>query len=428
MQSLFDPIEDLKIPEGPEQKPGRGAKFRLKIAALVVGIAALGAGGFFGYTVLFPKKLIERPIPMTPDRLLTELSEARDDIDSQTRDIYARIQQFNNRMDTLGRKGVSFSQVFLQGMSAEEQQALDDLVRQEKDPSYQGILSQVVEDIKKIRDLQTRVAELEAKLPGEGVEVKPGDSHPKLAREYLMKSHNIPESRAKELVARLNIMEGHLEKGWRVHFFYDPAKNFFGSWVAQGDAKRTPLAVMRAREMKLIGERDEAIARANDLDEKRIELEEILANLKTEIAALEARKVSLETNVEKLESEKNTALKQVETTTAELERQRNSMFYEVDLEERLRARGVLKTFNKVDAIGNVKFESSIDLRNGKSITFTPSQFGVSQIYWVRVVPAFLQKGRDYDLKMTEDGSAEVTVLDEKALRGQKVLFVVETKN
>ena len=428
MQSLFDPVEDIKIPEGPTPGTKRGVGSVLKIVAIILGVTALGAGGFYGYTVMFPKKLTERPIPMTTDKLLTELKDARDDIDSETRDIYGRIQQFNQRMENLGRKGVSFSQVFLQGLSVEEQQALDELVRQEKDPSYHGILAQVVEDLKKIKDLQTRVAELEAKLPGDGVEVQRGDTHAKLAREYLMKNHNIPETRAKELVGRLNILEGQLEKGWKVHFYYDPAKDFFGTWVAQGDARHTPLAVVRAREMKLIGERDEALAKASDLEDKKAELEEILANLKKEITALEERKASLETNVEKLEAEKGVALKQVETTTAELERQRNSMFYEADLEERLRARGVLKSANKVDAIGNAKFESSIDLRNGKSITFTPSQFGISQIYWVRVVPAFLQKGRDYELKLGEDGSAEVTVLDDKALKGQKVLFVVETKN
>jgi predicted nucleic acid-binding Zn-ribbon protein len=428
MRSLFDPIEDVKLPEepGPERKGG-GFRKALKITVIVVAVAAVGVGGYFGYTFMFPKKLTERPIPMTPDRLLTELKDARDEIDSQTRDIYARIQQFNQRMSTLNRKGVSFSQVFLEGVTAEEQQALDELVRQEKDPSYRGILGQVVEDIKKIRELQTRVAELEAKLPGDGIEVKPGDSHARLAQEFLMKSNNIPETRAKELVARLNIMEGRLEKGWKVHFFYDPARDFFGTWVAQGDARRTPLAVVRAREMKLIGERDQAIAKATDLEDKKAELEEILEGLRKEIAALEDRKSMLESNVAQLEGEKKEALQKVETTTAELERQRNSLFYEADLEERLKARGVLTTFNRVEGIGNVRFDSSIDLRNGKSITLKPSQFGIDNIYWVRVVPAFLQKGRDYDLKLAEDGTAEITVLDEKALRGQKVLFVVEKK-
>ena len=42
-----------------------------------------------------------------------------------------------------------------------------------------------MEDMKKIRDLQNKVTQLETLLPGEGVEVKPGDTHMKLAVQYL---------------------------------------------------------------------------------------------------------------------------------------------------------------------------------------------------------------------------------------------------
>ena len=422
MQSLFDSVEDIKL---PDEKPPRSYKGLIIAVSVMVGVAVLGVGGWFGYRAIHPPKLTERPIPPSPDRLLTELREARDGIDTQTRDIYARIQQFNQRQETIGRKPVSFSQVFLQGLSAEEEQALDQLVKQEKDPSYRGVLGQVVEDMKKIRDLQTKVSDLESKLPGDGIEAKAGDTHMKLAQEWLVKEHHIPPTRAKELTERLNLIDGHLEKGYKVYFYYDPAKDFFGTWVSQGSAKRTPLAVLRAKELKLMEERDTAIALAKDLEDKKAELEETLAKLQKEIAELEVRKASLETNVAQLESEKNTAQEKVKTTTAELEQQKNSLFYEADLADRLRARGVLKTFNKIDAIGDVKFASTLDLRSAKSITLKPSQFGIDHIRDVRVVPSFLKEGRDIGLKFADDGTVEVTVLDEKALRGQKILFVVE---
>ncbi len=424
MQSLFDPIEDIKL---PGEKPKRSYKGLFTIAAVVVGAVVLGIGGYFGYTVLFPARLTERPLPVGPmavDKLMTELKEARDGIDIQTRDIYERIKQFNERQAQRGGTAISFSKVFLQGLSAEEEEALDKLVKEEKDPSYRGVLGQVVEDMKKIRDLQSRVVELEAKLPDEGIEVKPGDTHLKLAKEYLMKKHGVPETRARELADRLNLMDGSFEKGFKAHFYYDPAKDYFGTWVSQGDAKRTPLALVRAREMKLIGERDTAVAKAKDLEEKKAELEEVLAGLQKEIAALELRKASLESNVADLEAAKNVAEKKVETTTAELDRQRNSLFYDADLAERLRARGVLRVFNKVEGIGDVKFDSSLDLRQSKSITLKPSQFGIDRISDIRIVPSFLREGRDLDVKFVEDGTVEVTVLDEKALKGQKVLFVV----
>ena len=421
MQSLFDPLEDIKL---PEEKPKRSFKKTFKILAVIVVAAGLGIGGYFGYFAMFPRKLTERPVPMNMEKLLVELKSARDGIDSETRDIYGRIQQFNNKMVNIGRKPVSFSQVFLQGLSAEEEQALDDLVRQEKDPSYRGILGQVVEDMKKIRDLQNKVSQLETLLPGDGVEVKPGDTHMKLAMQYLEKEKGIPESRAKELIARLNILETSMDKGMKVHFYYDPAKDFFGTWVAQGDAKRSPLALVRAKEMKLIQEREAAVAKATNLADEKAILEEMRDNLQQEIEALESKKAQLESTVSQLELDKSKAEENYRVTSAKLSEHQNSVWYDADLEDRLRARGVLRTVNKVENIGEVKFANNIDLTKTKSITLKPSQFGIAHIRDVRVVPTFLKEGRDIGVRFVEDGTVEVTVLNEAALGGQKVLFVV----
>ncbi|HKQ98764.1 MAG TPA: hypothetical protein VJV75_12880 [Candidatus Polarisedimenticolia bacterium] len=422
MASLFDPVDDIKL---PDERPKKDWSKVLKIGGGIVALVALGVGGWYGYDAFRPKKLTEKPVPASPEVLLTELKDARDDIDSSTRDIYARIQQFNARMEMLGRKQISFSQVFLQGLSAEEEEALNKLVKEEKDPTYRGVLGQVVEDMKSIRELQTKVTDLESKLPGDGVDVKPGDTHLKLAKQYLMDTHKLPEARAKELVERLNIMDTGLEKGMKVHFYYDPAKDFFGTWVAQNDAKRSPLAIVRAKEMHLIGERNEAVAKATDLEGKKAELEDILAKLEAEIKELEGRKASLESNVAQLEGERNVAQAEAAKTGAELQVQRSSMWYEADLADKLRARGVLTTFNKVEKIADVKFSSSIDLSKNKSITLKPSQFGIARIRDVRIVPEFFHEKRELDVKFADDGTVEVTVLDENAMKGQKVLFVVE---
>lgn len=421
MQSLFDPLEDIKL---PEEKPKRDIKKLVKIVAIVVVAVGLGIGGYFGYFAMFPRKLMERPVPLNMEKLLVELKTARDGIDSETRDIYGRIQQFNQKMEAIGRKPVSFSQVFLQGLSAEEEQALDDLVRNEKDPSYRGILGQVVEDMKKIRDLQNKVSQLESLLPGDGAEVKPGDTHMKLAMQYLEKEKGVPESRARELVARLNILETGMDKGMKVHFYYDPAKDFFGTWVSQGDARRSPLALVRAKEMKLIQEREAAVAKATNLEDEKAILEEIRDNLQKDIEALEAKKAQLESTVSQLELDKSKAEENYRVTSAKLSEHQNSVWYDADLEDRLRARGVLRTVNKVENIGEVKFANNIDLTKTKSITLRPSQFGIDHIKDVRIVPTFLKEGRDIGVRFVEDGTVEVTVLNEAALRGQKILFVV----
>ena len=422
MGSLFDPVEDIKL---PEDRPKRNWKGTLKIAGLVVGVLVVVGGGYYAYQTLRPRPLTERPLPTSPDALLVELKEARDRIDSSTSDIYRRIQQFNQRMEMLGRKQISFSQVFLQGLSAEEEQALDELVKQEKDPSYRGVLSQVVEDMKKIRGLETKVTQLESQLPGEGIDVKPGDTHMGMAKKWLMTTHNLPEARAKELAERINIMDTGLEKGMKVYFYYDPAKDFFGTWVAQGDSKATPLAITRARTMKLIGERDQAVAKATDLEQKKADLEASIAKLQDDVKALETRKAALESNVAEIEGERNKAQSDYKETAAKLDTVSNSMYYDADLAEHLRTRGVLRTFNKVDKIGDVKFASSLNLKDSKSITFKPSQFGIDRIRDIRIVPAYFKEKRELDVKFQEDGTVEVTVLDENAMKGQRVLFVVE---
>jgi hypothetical protein len=420
-QSLFDSIDDIKL---PEDRPKRSYKKIVLILAAVIAAIGLGIGGYFGYYAMFPKKLTQRPVPMNMEKLLVELKDARDGIDGQTHEIYNRIQQFNQKMTLIGRKPVSFSQVFLQGLSAEEEQALDDLVRNEKDPSYRGILGQVVEDMKKIRDLQNKVTQLEGLLPGDGVDVKPGDTHMKLAMQYLEKDKGIPESRAKELISRLNIMETSLEKGMKVHFYYDPAKDFFGTWVAQGAASHSPLALVRAKEMRLIQEKDAAVAKASTLADEKAQLEETRDSLQKEIAELETRKAGLESTVSQLELEKTKAEESSRITGEKLAEHQNSVWYDADLVERLRARGVLKTVNKVENIGEVKFANNIDLTKTKSITLKPSQFGIDHISDVRIVPTYLKEGRDVGVRFADDGTVEVTVLNEGALRGQKILFVV----
>jgi len=421
MASLFDPVDDIKL---PDQRPKRSYKKLLTVGGMVLGAIVLVGGGWYTYDVMKPRKLTEKPLPQSPDVLLSELKEARDGIDSNTRDIYARIGQFNDRMEMLGRKQINPSQVFLQGLSTEEQQAFDQLIKEEKDPSYRGVLAQVVENMKKIRELQTKVTEMEAKLPGDGIDVKPGDTHMKMATKWLVETQKIPEGRAKELVARINILDTGLQKGNKVHFYYDPAKDFFGTWVSQGEAKSSPLAIVRAREMGLIGERDKAVAKATDLEGKKAELEEILANLQAEIKSLESRKASLESNVAQLEGERNVAQEQAKTVSANLETVTNSMYYEADLADRLKARGVLKTVNKVDKIADVKFGSSLNLKLSKSITFKPVQFGIDRIRDVRILPSYFREKRELDVKFADDGTVEVTVLDENAMRGQRVLFVV----
>ena len=167
------------------------------------------------------------------------------------------------------------------------------------------------------------------------------------------------------------------------------------------------------------------MAKANTLADEKAELEEMRDRLQKEIADLEVRRSALESTVSQLELDKTKAEESARITGEKLAEHQNSMWYDADLAERLRSRGVLKTVNKIENIGEVKFANNIDLTKTKSITLKPSQFGIDHIRDVRIVPTFLKEGRDIGVRFVEDGTVEVNVLNESALRGQKVLFVVE---
>jgi len=189
--------------------------------------------------------------------------------------------------------------------------------------------------------------------------------------------------------------------------------------------QRSSTAKTEADFIKRQLETDFATATPEALEQKKAELEEVLAKLKTDIEGLEARKTTLESTVSQLESEKNVAVEKAETTGAELARQKNLLFYEADLSDRLRARGVLKGSSKGENMGTVKFASAVDLRTEKSFTIRPSQFGVDKITDVRILPTYIKEGRDLGVQFVEDGTIQVTVLNEDVVRGQKVLFILE---
>src|SRR5439155_15817294 len=154
------------------------------------------------------------------------------------------------------------------------------------------------------------------------------------------------------------------------------------------------------------------------LQDEKAQLEETRDRLQKEIADLEVRKAGLESTVSQLELDKTKAEESARISGEKLAEHLNSVWYDADLAERLRARGVLKTVNKVENIGEVKFANNIDLSKTKSITLKPSQFGIYHNSYVRIVPTYRKEGRDSGVHFADDGTVEVTVLNEGALRGQ----------
>ena len=207
---------------------------------------------------------------------------------------------------------------------------------------------------------------------------------------YLTNDAHLDAAKAKELLHQVDQTD-ELVPGNKVWFFYDPQRDAFRTYVTQGEAGQTPLAVRRAHQRKLIQERDTF---KTERDSAR-----------AEVATLEEVKTSLETD---------------------LARRENSVFYHADAEQALKEQGVLSpVLKKVRDVTGVQYDESLDLREGTTITLMPESFGLTKIRDVRMLPSIYQEGRDFTVEAAaEDGSARVVILTPEAFRGKEILLAV----
>jgi len=142
--------------------------------------------------------------------------------------------------------------------------------------------------------------------------------------------------------------------------------------VAQGDAKHSPLALdARQGDEADPGEGSGRSPRRTSLEDEKARLEEMRDTLQKEIEGLEARKAQLESTVSQLEMEKTRAQESAHHGRQAAEHQ-NLGLVRRRSGGSLRARGVLKTVNKVENIGEVKFANNIDLTKTKSDHLKPA--------------------------------------------------------
>jgi len=174
-----------------------------------------------------------------PDELLTQLKDDRARIDQTTDTMMKRIEVFNTSRKP-GERTLQFSEIFTQDLNTEQRDVLDQLVQEEKDISYKSLLQKIIADRDAIRALQERVMHLEQTLPDTFVVAQRGDSHEKLAMNYLTGEAHLDEARAKEHLKQVD-QSDELLPGNQVWFFYDPQKDIFRTYVTMGDARQTPV-------------------------------------------------------------------------------------------------------------------------------------------------------------------------------------------
>ena len=341
----------------------------ITLALVAVGSAACSKGEL--------EKGLSGPVPSNSQELMAELQAQKERIDRASDDMMKRIDQFNATRSP-GEKKVQFSEVFYSDLNPEQRDVLDQLLKEEKNPSYKNLLTQIVADRTKIQDLQDNVTHLEQRLNDQFVIAKKGDTHYALAHDYLI-NEGVSEDKAKELLSQIDLSEDILP-GFKIWYNYDPEKDTFKTYVTQGDAGQTPLAVKRAVKRQLIGERDAAVAKATALEQTKAELEGDISGLRDDIKDLEDRRDNLSVQVADLEARNDQLQQHTEELSSDLESRRNSMFYHAGSEKTLAQQGVLTRFLKnLKDVKGVSFDESIDLRQAQTINFTPENYGLKSI-------------------------------------------------
>jgi len=299
-------------------------------------------------------------------------------------------------------------------LTDEQKKALEERIKNEKNSSYQALLQEVLDKDKEIKELNTKLAKLKADLPKPDV-AKANDSHYGMALKFLKKK-GVPEAEAKKLVSRVAILE-KLAPGFEVYHFY--ANGTYGTWVSQGKAKITPNDLMRQEREKVEGERDEAVAANEKLQEEVVDLEGQKKKIEEEIAGLRSERSNLIDERAKLQSDNAAQVSKL-----------NSLHYVIGTRDKLKADGIIEipVFAKDRAGKNWRdevFTQSLDLRSAKSIVIKASDLGLKKIGKVNVVPGSYIKDEHYKLTISEDKmTATIELVTVSRFKNDKVVFAV----
>ena len=346
----------------------------------------------------------------TSDELLTQLKDDRQRIDETTDTMMKRIDMFNATRKP-GEQTLQFAEIFNQDLSPEQRDVLNQMVEQEKDVSFKALLQKIIADRETIHGLQENVMRLEQSLSDKFVIVKKGDKQKELAMTYLTTEANLDPEKAKALISQVDLTD-ELLPGNKVWFFYDQKQDLFRTYVTQGEAGQTPLAVRRAKQRQLIAERDTFKAERDTAQVERDSARTERDSAQTEVSTLQVNKAELETTVTQLNDD--------------IAYRENSLYYHAADEQTLKNEGVLSpVLKKVQSVKNVNYDESLDLRQGTTITLTPETYGLQEIRAVKLLPSIYREGRDFTIQTNEDHSqAKLVILDPEIFRGKEVLLVI----
>ena len=301
-------------------------------------------------------------------------------------------------------------------LTPDQKALLEARLKAEKSTGTGALLQAILDKDKEIGELNKKINGLRAMLP-KPVLAKEGDNHYAMAMTFLRR-RGISEDKAKDLIAKTNILE-KLEPGWEVYHFYVNGK--YGTSVSQGRAPLSPTESIKQAKVKTEGERDEAIKKGQDLAKQ--------------VDSLNIEKQRVEADITALRQEKAGLLSQVTSLHTLSEGQKaklNSMHYIVGERAKLEKDGVvvIPFFSKNRMGPNAKsarFDKDLILDGLAEpiVLIKAADLGIAKIGKINVVPGSLIKDQHYSISYSADHStATIKILDLDRVRDDKVAFAV----
>jgi hypothetical protein len=167
--------------------------------------------------------------------LVQKIDEKNQDINTKQNDITEMIRKYNQNVPEGKRVDIVFGDT-AQGMNNKQKQLIEDMLKQEKDVTWNGLLKEIVQKNDEISSLKEEVFKVQQQLP-KPYDVKRGDSHVKVCLKYLTEVEHLDKNKADELVDKVRLIE-ELLPGFQVWLYYKD--NTFGTFVTQGKAKISP--------------------------------------------------------------------------------------------------------------------------------------------------------------------------------------------
>jgi predicted nuclease with TOPRIM domain len=296
----------------------------------------------------------------------------------------------------------------LQKQAAQDQEKIKTLERQASESAAQ------------ISKLEERTKDLTGRIP-EAHAVVSGDSHWKIAHDFLTEKKNVPSEKAGAILAETALSDKILV-GYRVwNYFSD---GIYGTFLTRGEAAVSPGELQRMEKQRQEKEKQKLMDEISNWEKLTAELK------KTNAAELDKWKANNEALQDQLKSA-SADLALAKNQNKDLETRLNSVYYLAGAKDQLKASGKIKgTFlglcgDRLKNVTSSDFQKSLDLRNSDTIELSAAELGLSRIRKVALFPAYMEEGKDFRVEIAPDGKTiKVRMLDKDKFRLARIVLVL----